>query len=475
MTSAVDTKHPDYSAAYDDWKMMRDAIAGARTVKEGGEIYLPKPGGFVGNTNEAKMYDAYKLRAQFPKITGPTVRGMNGVIHRTEVQIEMPDSMEDLWEKATPDGLTLDALYRRITDELLQTGRYSLLVDAPTEADALRPGALPLIAGYRAEALINWAPPSKQDFYVFDETEKVRDGFEWKDEESYRVLELVDGVYKVTRWVKGLAGTEPDPKVNALEPRKKGGGKFERIPVVVIGPNGLGPAIDEVPLLGVAEAAFAAYRLDADYRWQLFMSGQETLFCYGIEPDQRPALVGAGVIHSFSDANAKAEYVGPSGAGIAAHRLAIQDERMNAIEAGARLFAMENKGVEAEGAKRIRYTAQTATLTSIALNAAQGLERALKSVAEFMGQDATKVVVKPNLDFVDTKLSPAEVKDLVASWQLGGFSYQTLYENLKRGGVANEERTAEEEQALIEDEMPEPTDPIVDPNAPPEAPGAVSQ
>ncbi|WMT92796.1 hypothetical protein [Pelagibacterium sp. H642] len=67
----------------------------------------------------------------------PTVDGMVGVIHRTEAQIEMPDAMQPLWEKATKDGLPLEALHRRITAELLTTGRYSLLADAATEGSDL--------------------------------------------------------------------------------------------------------------------------------------------------------------------------------------------------------------------------------------------------------------------------------------------------------------------------------------------------
>lgn len=52
---------------------------------------------------------------------------MIGVIHRTEAQISMPNAMKGLWEKATADGLPLEALHRRITGELLLMGRFSLL------------------------------------------------------------------------------------------------------------------------------------------------------------------------------------------------------------------------------------------------------------------------------------------------------------------------------------------------------------
>ncbi|MCZ2501132.1 hypothetical protein GN316_31605, partial [Xylophilus sp. Kf1] len=79
------------------------------------------------------MFEAYQTRAQFSEILAPTIRGMIGVIHRTEAQIDMPPAMEGLWERATADGLPLEALHRRITAELLLTGRYGLLADAASE------------------------------------------------------------------------------------------------------------------------------------------------------------------------------------------------------------------------------------------------------------------------------------------------------------------------------------------------------
>jgi hypothetical protein len=48
--------------------------------------------------------------------------------------------------------------------------------------------------------------------------------------------------------------------------------------------------IGEVPLIGVAQAALAGYRLDADYRHQLYMSGQETF----VITAQRLALCNSG-------------------------------------------------------------------------------------------------------------------------------------------------------------------------------------
>jgi hypothetical protein len=144
------------------------------------------------------------------------------------------------------------------------------------------------------------------------------------------------------------------------------------------------------------------------------------------------------------------KYVGPAGTGIAAHRQAMLDERQNAAQAGARLFnSSENKAAESGDALRIRFAAETATLTSIAQASAQGLEKALRHIAVMIGQDPTKVVVKPNLSFVDSTLTPADAAALVNVWQNGAISYETLYERLQRGEIASAERDHEAELALI--------------------------
>ena len=180
------------------------------------------------------------------------------------------------------------------------------------------------------------------------------------------------------------------------------------------------------------------------------MSGQETLV---IINGDAPSAVGAGVVltlkASKDDHPPDAKYVGPAGTGIAAHREAIQDERENAAAAGARLFDAEKKSAESGDALRIRYAAQTATLTSIAQASAQGLEKALRHIAVMIGARPDEVVVKPNLSFVDAGLTPREAVELVGLWQSGALSKQTVYENLQRGEIASAERSYEEEQELI--------------------------
>ena len=438
----VSSHHPDYDEYRLEWKLCRDAYRGEQAIKEGGTRYLPMPSGFKTQPDKGvDLYSAYSARAQFPSIMPQTIAGMVGVIHRAEAQIEMPDAMMPLWERATPDGLPLEVLHRRITSELLIAGRYGLLVD-------VRDGEpLPMIAGYIAEVLINWDEDGS--LIVLDETDYVRTGFTWIEQPSWRALTIEDGRYVVRVYDFENADAEP------VQPSARGGVPLGEIPFVVANARDLRLEPEIPPLLGVARSAVNIYQLSADYRWQLFMTGQETLFVIDADP---PDIVGAGVIVTLKGGDGltpDAKYVGPAGTGIAAHRTAILDERQAAVSAGAKLFESNGGGDESGEALRLRYAAETATLTTVAQNSAAALERALRYVAIMMGLDPEAVVVKPNLQFVDTKMAPAEAESLVRVWQEGAISYQTPYASVQAGEIASAERDHDEEMALIDDEEPD--------------------
>jgi hypothetical protein len=465
------TKHPEWEDHFDEWRLMRNTARGEKRMKDEGQEYLPMPTGFAKQPDRGvRMYTAYRTRAQFPEIVSPTILGMAGIICQVEIDADLPEAMMPLWDKATKDGMPLEAFFLKLVSEIMTTGRYAVLAEADREGSEI-----PYLCGYTAESLINWA--TDRSFFVLDESESQRDGYRWADTQKYRVLELVDGRYQQT--IEG--GEEGSAEV--VKPARRGGDALDEIPLVVVGTMELTTEIQQPPLIGVARSALAMYQLSADYRYQLYATGQETLVIYNADA---PAAVGAGLVISLKggskeDQPVKAEYVGPKGTGIQAHREAIKDEREAAAQHGAKLFDQDTGGQESGEAKKIRYAAQTATLMTIAITSASALEKSLRYIAIMMGIDPSTVVVRPNLSFLDMKLSPTEAKALVDMWMSRAISYETLYENLKRGELANAERSAEEELELIDEETVDdpretgilprnPQSGIIpaDPNAPPE-------
>lgn len=420
--------------------MMRDCEAGEKAVKDARETYLPMPEGFTTQPDSgAAMYNSYQTRAQFPDILQPTLAGMVGVIHRLDADITGLDDgpLEYMWSRATKDGLPLELFHERITAELLLTGRFGILTDVPSD------GGEPYLVGYDAEAIINWSP--ELNLFVLDDSKLEQtedDEFSWAEETSYRVLRLKDGTYTAQVY------QDDDESDKEITPQLRGGKKLDVIPFVISNPREQSTTLKQPPLVGVARSALAIYRLDADYRHQLYRTGQETLFILGTT-EHTPTIVGAGVSYGLP-AGCDAKYVGCSGVGINSHRQAIMDERQAAVAAGVKLF----EGAKAESAEalRLRAAAGTATLTMIAKASAAALEKALRFAAQFVGQDPEEIVVKPNLQFIETVLDPAKVMALVQGWQAGAYSKLSLFESLQRGEIISQERSYDDEQTLIEQE-----------------------
>ena len=237
-----------------------------------------------------------------------------------------------------------------------------------------------------------------------------------------------------------------------VNPTARGAKALTEIPFVVMSARDVVVEPERPPLIGVARAALAIYRLDADYRHQLFNSGQETLV---IVNGEAPEAVGSGaviVMNGPEGVKPDAFYVGPSGTGIEAHKQAIEDDRTAAGKAGAQLVDDTQRTQESGEARKLRFGAETASLISIAQASASGLEKALRFVARMTGANENDVVVKPPANLLTTPMSPQEIAAISQAWKDGLLSYETVYGVLQRGQVASIERDAEQELALIDDE-----------------------
>ena len=435
--ASVDSKHPQYTAArLADWLLMRDAMDGESAIKARGKAYLPMPSSYAAlEDGGAGAYSAYQGRAEFPELVAPAVSAMAGVAHSTEIGIELPTALEYLWEDADGDGMPLEEFHRQITRELLIAGRYGVLADAP------QGGGEPYLAGYVGESLINW----DKGFFVLDESGPVRDGFEWQTEKRFRVLSLNDG-----RYGQKVYGGDGKSLEGEAEPSAAGGQALDFIPFAVASAVDLRPDIRTPPLIGVARAALSIYQLDADYRHQLYWSGQETLVVIN---GPAPAAIGAGAviaIEGTEETKPDVKYVSPTCGGIEAHLKAIEDKRKAAAHAGAKLLEQEESGQESGEARKLRFQSETATLQSIVRSGCALLERGLRFIAQMKGLDPKTVTVPVPESLMDATMSPADAQALMALWLEGAISYQTLYEALQKGGIANPERDAEQEFALTE-------------------------
>lgn len=432
----VKSYHPSITAERRaEWKLMRDAMDGESAIKSRGETYLPMPTGYKTATDGGTaLYEAYIKRAQFPELLAPSVAAMIGIIHGREIPIQMPAQMEYLWENADSLGLPLEAFHRRITRELLVIGGYSVL------ADHAENGGDPWLAGYNRDTLINW----DNNWYVLDETDLIRKGFVWEQLEKYRVLTM-DGSFYAAAVYTGQAENGQEIQV-----RGRGGRLLPRIPLAIGNAMDLSPRVEPPPLIGVARAALAIYRKSADQENALYMGGNPTLVAIN---GDAPSAVGAGVVHEMRGTEGlpvDLKYVAMPDTGLNARREEMSVDRQAAVMAGARLFEQTAQGAESGEAKRLRYASETATLVSIAQSSCMLLERGLRNVAMIMGLPEDEIIVEAPTDLMDRTMSPQEFAALFGVYQQGGMSWDTYHSLGQRGGIFSPDRTADEEQRLLD-------------------------
>lgn len=444
-------KHPQYLSFAPSWELMRDANSGEDDVKAKGEKYLPMKTGTAAiedPTSRAKVYDLYRLRAEFPEVVAPTIRGAVGIMLAKPAKIELPEAMEHLRERATLDGLTLDALHRRMGMEVMTTGRYGLL-------PGLTDDGAPYLSGYVAESIINWdSTGGIPDYVVLDESGPVRDRDtgQWKDVTRLRECIAYDGDYRARVWEQAGAGWTVGDDVEARTPK---GEALDFLPFVFVGSLDLTPEPDDVPLYGLAKLAVRIYRLDADFSFSLHMTSEPTPVAIGFEDPANaikqglaPKTLGSSVLWILPQGG-DAKYLEFSGPGLEKQANAIQEALARAAQFGAQVI-QSGQSVESGEALKLRAASQTATLTSIAQTTAAGLERSLRNIAKWIGADPEQVIVTPNLEFFDRAITAQDIQALVAAWQSGAMSHRALFDKLQQGGVIHEDKSYKDEEKDID-------------------------
>ena len=107
---------------------------------------------------------------------------------------------------------------------------------------------------------------------------------------------------------------------------------------------------------------------------------------------------------------------------------------------------------EAADTAELRHMGENSILSAIAQTVSDGLNMALSIVA--MWTNTQPVKISMNRDFLPTSMTPQMITALLQSWQSGGISGRTLFDNLKRGEVIESTKTYEDEQADIQTEPP---------------------
>ena len=467
--------HPGITAILPLWTQMRDTYAGEQAVKARGTDYLPMTDGQAADYGNGRArqpasseglvtgdkaqdalnrYKSYKSRAIFPNYLQDTIISMLGVMYSEKPkEIALPSALQEMAKSATPYGDSIEMLMRRINENQLITGRRGLLLEPPEK------GKIPKILEYSAETILNWRifidseSNAQLKFILLDESGAKAEGLKWSNEISYRLCALDGaGKYYSLKLDKDSDFDAIDldhPSADAVYPALLGQ-TLNSIPFTFVNACSVLPDLENPPLLALSNMCIAIYRGDADYRQHLYQQGQDTAFFKGFTEDELSVVrLGAGQSVGSTSADADFKMVGVNSQGLPEERTSQENLLNQAVNMGIAL--VEQKQAESGEALKTRLVVKTASMKTIALSGARGIENLLKTAAIWAGANPDEVKIEPNLDFSASAVAAKDLLDLWSTKQSGApLSEKSYHEYLQRNNYTD--LTYEQEMQEIESE-----------------------
>ena len=452
---AVDTQHEEYEEYYDQWERCEHAAEGQDEIHEYGIKYLPR---LSGQTDQE--YKGYKDRALFYNATQRTIDGLTGMMFLKPPVTEYPTALEAIVADVSMSGLSLHQFAEMIAEEVVKIGRCGVLVDHPPMTDAMTLaqaqslGMRPYMRMYDAESIINWRTDriSGVDMLTLvvleEEYEVYDDEFSYDCKPQWRVLDLLEGIYRQRVFRKNEKG---DFYVESEIFPSSQGKAIARIPFEFFGVRDNRPCVDKPPLLDLVDVNISHYRTTADYEHGLHFTGLPTPVVTGFYSDDQSASlrIGSGTAWLLPDPASKAFYLEFSGQGLSELREALRAKESMMATLGARILAPEKKGVETAQTAAIHRAGENSVLASIAQSISIGLTHCLEWMANWSGI-AGDLRVEINRDYIPQSMTHQDVAELVKSWQAGAISHETLFDNLVKGDIIRPDVSFQDEKERID-------------------------
>lgn len=466
----VSTTRKEYDDLLKDVKRNRAAVAGERTIKEGTTEFLPPLASMTSSVEEAEngnqqiivgseltaegraSYRIYLSLAYFYGATGRTVDGLTGLIFSKKPIKELNTSIDYLNTNVNGRGDSLRKQSQKATEEAFITPQSGLLVDFPNVKqgvsfkDAEDNNLRPKILHYPFESIINWHydvvnNQQKLTMLVLKESsETMKDRFEVEIKTIFRVLEIVDGVYVQTIFDDD-GQTQEERKVILVN-----GKPSNEIPFYFIQVG----AEKKSVINDLVDANLNHYRFFADYAAKEHASAFPIFWETGVTGNDGNIMVGPGAKWTNQSTDAQFGVIQTeSDGGSMKTYLLDMEQRMAAL--GAEMLRPRISGAESAEAKTLDQVAQNSTTGNVAINVSEAYTKALNFCSRWLG-GPEDVVYELNTDYNPSDMNPQLLTALMMAEQSGQISYATFYENLKRGEIANPDRTAEEEKTLITNE-----------------------
>jgi hypothetical protein len=227
------------------------------------------------------------------------------------------------------------------------------------------------------------------------------------------------------------------------------------IPFVFHGPRHFLPEVDKLPLADIIAVNLDHYRLNADYKHGLHFTALPTAWVSGFD---KPSTlrIGSSTVWVASSTDSKVGFLEFQGQGLSTFERAMdRDEQLMAV-LGSRMLEAQKRVGETADAIELRQSGENSVLSAVALSVADSLTHVLRWVFWWNSTEATPesigdglVLVTLNTDYKTKGMTSDQIAAIVAAWQAGAISRESMFELFRKGEVLPAGRTNEEESTLL--------------------------
>lgn len=476
----VDKPHHEFRKISDTWKRIRDCIEGVDRVRNEGVVYLPQL-----TDMEPADYQAFKRRAKFVNFTKATVEMLAGLIFKKDPKFTYPDDLESFMQDCTLGGKPFFQYCKDVIMDAVSVGRSGTLIDWSQDENQ------PYFAPYAAEQIINWKQMKlggRMELSLLVLQEEVADPnakseFSHQTVCEWRVYRLDQSTDEPLVYCDVYQRNDKGEvvKISTSMPTRRGDG-LNRIPFVFHGAVNTEPDIDPAPMGDISDLNIKHYMLSADLENGRHFCGLPTPYaiCFDLE-DGENVRVGSSLVWTTNNEKAKCGYLEFTGTGLKSLETAIVETEEQLAALGARMLEKQKGGDEAYQTVLLRASGQMAALIGTAEACSDSLTLALQwaewwlSTVKHPEDLDDDVEVDVNSDFIDIQLNRGEVTEMWTTCMQGGISRQTFHEFLIKAEIVPEDRTLDDELALIEANPPPGMPAFQTPQVAPPPPGSTAK
>lgn len=435
----INKPHPSIACHHDRWDINADVTGGHYPVKARGTKYLPK----AYSEQTPDEYRAFSDHVELYPAANRTLTGLLGLMFRRAPVLENDGLIESrLKQGITRSGKTINELAKDIARAYLRTAYHGLLVDHPagsatSAGEAIEQGIRPYVLQYPAHSILELRRGPIGNAHGLTYV-RVLD-----DEDTVRVLELIQGAYTVTIWRKIDETFVPDAPIT---PRRKGQ-PLREIPFILISEDD--SLVPEPSIMDhVVQLNISHYRTQGLLTSCHMFISTPMLFAKGVnEKEGKKVVIGVGNVVTAENDNADMKWVAPSGDGIPSLERQLERTEDKLAVVASRILARHKAVAEAAETEALRQGAENSVLASIANHLSAKISQALKQVA--LWTDGSEVRYQLNTDYLPAKMDASEISSLFTVYQGGGMSFESFFYALRDRGVHNETLTLVEERTRI--------------------------